>query len=118
VRASGDELSDVLAVLLENAIRFSAPGSAVRVRAEAAAGHGILSVVDQGRGISPEDLPRVTLPFYQGKPTRGGHGLGLAIARAVVDRRRGRLEIASRPGEGTTVTARFPLLPASRRPPA
>jgi two-component system phosphate regulon sensor histidine kinase PhoR len=71
-----------------------------------------LSVIDQGEGIAPEHLPRLTERFYRVDAGRsravGGTGLGLAIVKHIVGRHRGRLEITSRPGEGTTVQVTLP----------
>jgi two-component system phosphate regulon sensor histidine kinase PhoR len=74
-----------------------------------------LEVSDQGEGIAPEHIPRLTERFYRVDSGRsramGGTGLGLAIVRHVVERHRGRLDIASTPGTGTTVTILLPLQP-------
>jgi len=118
VDAPGDA-ADVLASVLENAIRFSPGGAAVTVRVQAAGRWGVVEVGDQGPGIDPADLPRVTRPFYQGRRARGGSGLGLAVARAIVDRHGGRLDIASPPGRGTVVRISLPAARTRRRrPPA
>jgi two-component system phosphate regulon sensor histidine kinase PhoR len=73
-----------------------------------------VAVIDEGEGIAAEHLPRLTERFYRVDPSRsrqvGGTGLGLAIVKHIVQRHRGRLEIASTPGEGTTARA---LLPAA-----
>jgi two-component system phosphate regulon sensor histidine kinase PhoR len=70
-----------------------------------------LTVADKGEGISPDHLPHLTRRFYRTDPGRsragGGTGLGLAIVKHIVERHHGRLDIASTPGRGTTVTARF-----------
>ena len=71
-----------------------------------------LSVRDQGEGIAPEHIPRITERFYRIDPGRsraqGGTGLGLSIVKHIVERHRGRLRIASRLGEGTTVHVQIP----------
>ena len=112
VDASAEDARDALASVLENAIRFSPAGSAVTVRVGRAGRWGTVEVCDQGPGIDPADLPRVTRPFYQGRRARGSTGLGLAVARAIVDRRDGHLEISSLPERGTRVRI---ALPAPRR---
>lgn len=72
-----------------------------------------ISVADEGDGIAPEHIPRLTERFYRVDAGRsraaGGTGLGLAIVKHIVERHRGRLDIASVVGKGTTVTV---LLPA------
>ena len=76
----------------------------------------MLSVADCGPGIAAEHLPHLTRRFYRTDPGRsraaGGTGLGLAIVKHIVERHRGKLDIASKLGEGTRFTARFPLVEA------
>jgi two-component system, OmpR family, phosphate regulon sensor histidine kinase PhoR len=71
-----------------------------------------MSVVDQGEGIAPQHMPRLTERFYRADPGRsrqiGGTGLGLSIVKHIVERHRGRFDIASRLGQGTTATCIFP----------
>ncbi len=115
IRAEAAETTDMLAAVIENAVKFSPKGGAVTVRVQSEREQAMVEVSDQGPGIAAEDLPHVAKPFFQGRSARGGYGLGLAIARAVADRRGGQLSIASRPGQGTTVRL---VLPAQRRPAA
>jgi two-component system phosphate regulon sensor histidine kinase PhoR len=72
-----------------------------------------VTVADEGDGIAPEHLPRLTERFYrvdsQRSRTLGGTGLGLAIVKHIVERHRGRLEIDSRLGEGTSVSFTLPI---------
>jgi signal transduction histidine kinase len=112
VRAEPAETADMLSAVVENAVKFTPRGGCVVVRVRPERGQAVVEVSDQGRGIAAEDLPHVAKPFFQGRSPRGGHGLGLAIARAVAERRGGRLAIVSTPGQGTTVTL---ALPARRR---
>ncbi len=112
VRAEPAETADMLSAVVENAVKFTPRGGRVVVRVRPERGQAVVEVSDQGRGIAAEDLPHVAKPFFQGRSPRGGHGLGLAIARAVAERRGGRLAIVSTPGQGTTVTL---ALPARRR---
>ncbi len=85
----------------------------MRVRVAAHGSHVDLSVSDDGFGIAPEDLPHITEPFFRGDRSHGAHsggtGLGLTIARSVVEEHRGSLRAESRLDEGTTVTLRLPL---------
>jgi signal transduction histidine kinase len=96
VRADAAELTDLVAVLVENAVQFSPRGRAVAVRVLREGGRAALEVADQGPGIDPEDVPRVTRPFFQGQRARGASGLGLAIAHSIAERR------------GTTVRVTLP----------
>lgn len=110
VRVVGDtaQLSQLLHNLIGNAMKYGRPGTPVNVSLDREGDIARLIVADQGDGISPEHLPRLTERFYRVDPGRsrsvGGTGLGLAIVKHIVERHRGRLEIASQPGVGTRVT--------------
>ena len=108
------QLSQMLHNLIGNAIKYGRPGAPVAVRLwRDQAGMVRISVADEGDGIAAEHLPRLTERFYRVDAGRsraaGGTGLGLAIVKHIVERHRGRLDIASTVGKGTTVTV---LLPA------
>ncbi|HEU0097365.1 MAG TPA: ATP-binding protein [Allosphingosinicella sp.] len=99
--------------LLVNAVRYGRPDSPVAVRfAEGGRGTVRIDVIDLGEGIAVEHLPRLTERFYRVDPGRsravGGTGLGLAIVKHIVGRHRGRLDIRSKVGEGTTVSVWLP----------
>ena len=121
--AAGDpvDLRRLLSNLLDNAIRFTRPGGRVAVKlVDAPASSGlILTVSDTGTGIAPRDLDHVFDRFFKADPARshGGSGrsggLGLAICRSIVESSGGTIGIASRLGEGTTVTVRLPSTPLS-----
>jgi len=109
-------LRQLVAILVDNAIRHSPAGGEVRVAVRADGRSTDLSVEDQGPGIRPEDLPRVFDRFWRapGAPA-GGTGLGLAIAQWIVERHGGRIAVVNRVGGG----ARFDVeLPARTTPPA
>ena len=99
--------------LVDNAIKSSQPGSAVRIIAEASEGGIAISVSDRGCGIADEHLPRLFERFYRADKVRsrelGGTGLGLAIAKHITQGHGGRISVRSRPGEGSVFTI---LLPA------
>ena len=102
--------------LLENAHKYSPRADAeVELRA-ALDGQGVLiEVIDRGVGISAEDLPRVFRPFFRADKSRtratGGLGLGLALARRIVEAHGGAIAIESVPGEGTRASVRLPAAP-------
>ena len=102
------QLAQLFDNLVSNALHYGRIGTPVRVRIEEASG-GLLRVrvIDQGEGIAPEHIPRLTERFYRVDPGRsrsvGGTGLGLAIAKHIALRHRGRLEIVSKRREGTSV---------------
>ena len=107
-------LQQVLGNLISNAIKFSTRGQAVHIRMECSEGNAVISVRDEGRGIDPTFMPFIFEPFRQeqGGTTRtvGGLGLGLTIARHIVDLHRGTLRAESAgTGFGTTMTVRLPL---------
>jgi len=114
VRGDSDQLEQVVRNLVDNALKYGDPVVPVEIRvAPGEGGMAVLEVRDRGEGIDPEHLPHLTRRFYRTDPGRsraaGGTGLGLAIVKHIVERHRGRLDIASRRGEGTTVTVRIPL---------
>ncbi|MBV9840313.1 MAG: ATPase [Sphingomonadaceae bacterium] len=113
--AAGDraQLSQLLHNLVGNALKYGKPGGPVRIAIKAPSpGMLSLAVADEGDGVPPEHLPRLTERFYRVDPGRsragGGTGLGLAIVKHIVERHRGRLDIASAIGKGTTVTVLLP----------
>lgn len=108
--ADGKRVRQILFNLLSNAVGFSSPGQTIRVSARKNAGEVIFEVKDQGRGIPPEVKARVFERFEShtlGTRHRGV-GLGLSIVRSFVELHGGRIELASAPGVGTTVTCVFP----------
>ncbi len=133
VAVHGDRtrLKQILDNLLDNAIKFSPPGTEVVVDVAERDGHAILAVVDRGEGIAPDLLPRLFQPFQQADRSldrrRGGLGLGLALVRALARLHGGEATAASEgPGRGSTFTVRLPraasdrasVRPAPRRAPA
>ncbi|MGE0611892.1 MAG: ATP-binding protein [Hyphomicrobiales bacterium] len=115
VRGDRDELVQALQNLIQNAIKYGRKGGKVAVAlarrpAAQAGGPGriAVSVTDDGPGIAPDHLPRLTERFYRvdvaSSREKGGTGLGLAIVKHIVNRHRGNLEIRSMPGRGSTFT--------------
>ncbi|MHB0886277.1 MAG: sensor histidine kinase [Bacillota bacterium] len=104
--------------LVDNAVKFTAPGGSVRVAARPVAEWLTISVSDTGGGISEEDLPRIRGKFYKANSKKPGSGLGLSIVDEIVRLHGGRLTIASELGRGTTVTVWLPVGPPSREPSA
>ena len=101
--------------LVANALRYGCNerSCSIAIRVAANDSQLMLSVSDEGDGIPPQHLPRLTERFYRVEPSRsrdsGGTGLGLAIVKHIVERHRGTLDISSAPGEGTTVSVALPL---------
>jgi len=113
VIADRDQVLQVLHNLISNALKYGRTGTPIRVILGVTDDAVRLTVADEGEGIAPEHLPRLTERFYrvdsQRSRTLGGTGLGLAIVKHIVERHRGRLEIESKPGEGTRVSFTVPL---------
>jgi two-component system heavy metal sensor histidine kinase CusS len=118
VHGDHDRLRQLLFNLLDNAIKYTPPGGTVSVRNECANGSSRIVVTDTGIGITVEHLPHIFDRFYRVDPARGsedGTGLGLAICRSIADAHQGQLLIASRAGQGTTVTLSLPTLNAENQ---
>jgi NtrC-family two-component system sensor histidine kinase KinB len=110
-----DRASHVFDNLIGNALAHTPRGGSVRVWARAAPVGGIaFGVEDTGEGIAPGPLERVFEKFYRvpGFKSSGGAGLGLAIAREIVEAHGGRIEALSQPGRGTTFVFNLPTAPA------
>jgi signal transduction histidine kinase len=103
-----DLMRSLLANLADNASKASQPGQRIWLSAQA----NVIEVRDEGHGIQPEDLERVTEPFYMADRSRskkhGGVGLGLALVRRIEEAHGARLELVSTPGQGTTARVIFP----------
>lgn len=111
--ADHDRLCQVVVNLLDNAIKYSPEHSPVAVRWAARDDQVILDVMDRGRGIASEDMPRLFTRFGKiGTTIRGGHigtGLGLYISRGLVEAMHGRIVVESASGQGSTFTVGLPL---------
>jgi signal transduction histidine kinase len=111
IMADVQRLKQALMIVLDNAVKYSAPGQAVDLRAAEAGRWAEITVRDQGPGISAEDLPHVFDRFYRGLgPTSPGNGLGLAIARWLVEKHRGDITLTSEVGSFTQVRIRIPRI--------
>jgi signal transduction histidine kinase len=113
IEVDGDRITEVLANLLANALRHTPPGGTVSVSAARRADVVVFEVADTGEGIATEHLERVFERFYRVDPARarasGGSGIGLAIARAIVEAHGGTVAADSDgPGRGATFTVRLP----------
>ncbi len=108
VMGDRDRLRQVFINILDNAIKYSNPGGHIRVEAADMGHHVQIVISDDGVGISKEDLPNVKNKFYKANRTRPGSGIGLALTDEIVRRHKGRLEIDSEEGVGTTVTITLP----------
>ncbi len=116
LRGDADQLHRVLLNIVENALKFTPAGGCVELRAaNEKQGWVMLEIQDTGSGIPPEALPHAFERFYRADSSRtrqssqiGGSGLGLSIARELVEAHGGTIAISSSVGQGTTVTLRLP----------
>lgn len=107
-----DRMAQVFGNLITNALRYTPEGGRIRLTAGRAAHALVLAVQDNGRGIPAEDLPRIFDRFYRADPARsqeGESGLGLAIAKSIVEAHGGKISADSQVGQGTTIRIVFPL---------
>lgn len=114
LHADGLRLQQVLSNLLGNAMKFSPQGSEVRLTVAPHADDNLLiSVADQGRGVPLEDHARIFERFYQSESSvrnrSGGYGLGLSIAKLIVEQHNGRIWVESAPGQGATFSFTVPI---------
>lgn len=111
-----DRIEQVLTNLVENAVRYSPPGSAIEVRATEQGGQITVEVADQGPGIPPEDLPHIWERFHRVEKSRsrslGGTGLGLAIVKQIVEAHGGRVGVNSEVGKGSTFWFSLAVVPS------
>jgi signal transduction histidine kinase len=107
-----DKLSQAVINLLSNALKYTPPGGTVAVRVDDGSSGIRISVADTGVGIAAEDLPRVFERFYRADNSRsratGGAGIGLSIARAIVEAHGGTINAASEPGRGSEFVISLP----------
>ena len=105
-----NRLRQVFINVIDNAIKYSDKGGTVTIQALMAdAEHIEINIIDDGCGISAQDLPKVKTKFYKANHTRRGSGIGLAVADEIVAMHGGRLNIISEQGVGTTVTILLPV---------
>ena len=113
---SGDQASliELIAILVDNAIKYSPQASSITLTSEPL-GHVVkLSVADSGQGINETDLPHIFDRFYRADRSRtkediNGYGLGLSIAKRIIDIHHGTINVDSSPGKGTTFRIKLPL---------
>jgi signal transduction histidine kinase/HD-like signal output (HDOD) protein len=108
VSIKADAIEQVLINLLINAIKASSQGSEVMVKAWRNDGGIEFSVRDSGIGMDRDQLPRIFDPLYTAWPVKTGMGLGLSLAKDIVDSLGGRIEVASSPGKGSTFVVWIP----------
>jgi signal transduction histidine kinase len=111
-RVDPERITQVLRILLDNALKHTPPAGSVDLHVAVVGQDVEVRIRDTGTGIGPEDLPHVFDRFYRADPSRtrttGGTGLGLPIAKALIEAHDGQIQIESTPGSGTTATVTIP----------
>jgi signal transduction histidine kinase len=115
-----EALRSALQNIVGNAVKYSPSGGTVEIAAEARDRFVRIRVSDRGLGIDADDLPHIFKAFYRGRRALDaqvrGSGVGLSVVRHVIDAHRGKIDVDSRPGEGTTVTVDLPAAAATPTP--
>jgi signal transduction histidine kinase len=114
VTGDPQRLSQLLYILLDNAIKYTPQGGEVKLSLSIVGQQLCISVQDTGIGIRPEDYQRIFERFYRSDKSRsrqmGGHGLGLSIAKWIVDTHKGTIKVSSELGKGSTFMIHIPLV--------
>jgi two-component system sensor histidine kinase CiaH len=117
VQVSGDKdrLHQLMVILIDNACKFTPAGGEIRIHVEEQRGVAVLQVADSGCGIAEKDLPRIFDRFYQTDSARmrseaHGAGLGLSIAKWIVEAHKGKVTVSSKPGVGTEFSIHIPSI--------
>jgi signal transduction histidine kinase len=121
VEGDGSALGELLAALLDNAVRYTPAGGSISVQVGGSEDEAVLTVRDTGPGILSEDVKRIFEPFYRGKAQKAipGTGLGLPIAKRIAEAHGGRIDVQTAQGQGTAfrifLPRQSPGKPAPRR---
>ncbi|MEK7375890.1 MAG: ATP-binding protein, partial [Candidatus Margulisiibacteriota bacterium] len=103
-----EKLLQMIDNLMENAAKFSDPASQIIISIKSSGHYLILSIRDYGIGIPKEERPKVFEAFYQSKTERGGAGLGLFLAKSIVEAHHGSIKLISKPEKGTHIEVKLP----------
>lgn len=114
VKGNKDKLSELLVILLDNAIKYSPKLSRIKIEAKKNQKQVIIKIKDQGQGIEAKDIPHIFERFYRADSARGhqeegGYGLGLAIAKKIVEEHGGKILVNSTPGKGSEFKILLPI---------
>jgi len=114
IEGNRQALLELLVIFLDNAIKYSPKKTKINLSSEKTNGYAEICIADQGIGIDKEDLPHLFDQFYQATKSRtksetAGYGLGLSIAKQIVDKHRGFIKVQSELGKGSIFTIQLPL---------
>jgi len=116
INLQGDStaLTKMLVIFLDNAVKYSPVNAKVSLTAAKTDGHALIKIKDEGMGISQKDLPHVFDRFFRADTSRSknnipGYGLGLAIAKQIINQHKGTVQVASRIKQGTVFTVKLPV---------
>jgi signal transduction histidine kinase len=106
-----DMLRQIVGNVLSNAIKFSSPGGEVRIAGESRGDQAVLTIIDNGRGVAPDEREKIFEPYYRARNSRGIHGagIGLYVAKKFVENHRGTIMIDGALDAGTAVTISLPV---------
>ena len=109
-----NKLTEVFVIFLDNAIKYSSANTQIKLISQAKQNHLVIKIVDHGIGIGQKDLPHIFDRFYQADNARtknkdSGYGLGLSIAKQIVEYHQGKILVNSKPKKGTTFTVHLPI---------
>lgn len=112
VQGNSDHLKQLVCILLDNALKYALPGSTVTLVLKGGQGQALLSVHNMGNPIGAEEKKHLFERFYRADTSRSeaGYGLGLSIAKAIVDNHKGKISVESDPVQGTTFSVLLPLI--------
>ncbi|KKR18292.1 MAG: Histidine kinase [candidate division CPR2 bacterium GW2011_GWC1_41_48] len=116
VSGISQSLTELMVILMDNAIKYSPNRSKIFVSTSLVGKHAVIKVKDEGIGIKASDQPHIFDRFYRADLSRtknnaSGYGLGLSIAKKILDIHKGKVEVDSTPGKGTTFIIKLPLQP-------
>lgn len=113
VKGDRGRLTQLFVILIDNACRYSKPDSEIAVRLETDGDSAVITIEDRGIGIDGSEIEHIFERFFRGEEARlmvpGGIGLGLPLAKSIVDAHHGKISVSSERGVGTTVSVRLPL---------
>lgn len=115
VRGIADRICELLVILIDNAVKYSPKKTTVTIGVKKLDGSAQIKISDQGYGIDEEDLPHIFDRFYRVSKSRSkeeipGYGLGLSIAKKIIDDHNGKITVASKVNKGTTFTVKLPAI--------